>query len=98
MSCNKPSQQQLSFNTIYTVETTATATYDSYVSLVAQGKLPTNDVPRISKLFNKFQAYEQVALDLVHNNTNAIAPADLMTQGQTLVNEILVIKQNNPIK
>lgn len=71
------SAQRTAFNTISSVETTTTAAVDGYFTLVIKGSLPTNGVSQVSKAYNKFQGGLLVALDLVQNNTNALAPSSL---------------------
>ncbi len=82
------SQQQVAVNTLFTLEQTATAAVDGYDSLVIKGTVPTNDVPKVSALYNKFQASMLVALDAVQFNSNAIAPPSLVVESQDLVNLI----------
>lgn len=82
------SQQRTAFNTLGTVETSTTAAVDGYFLLVGQGKVPTNGVPTVSRDFNKFQGAMLVALDVVQNNTNALAPTSLMQLSTDLINEI----------
>jgi superfamily II DNA/RNA helicase len=81
------------YKTIYTLEQSVRTAYEGYCSLVIQGKVPTNDVPRVSRAFNDFQASALVATDLVQNNTNALAPQSLVTEGQDVINLISVIKK-----
>lgn len=71
-------KQKAAYNTLYSVEQTAVAAYDSYISQVIAGNVKTNGVPAVSKAFNKFQAASIVALDAVQWNTNA--PASLQVQ------------------
>lgn len=86
------SQQSTAFKTIASAEATVNFAHDSYQGLVIKGAVPTNDVPKISKLYNDFQAAELLALDGVQYNTNAIAPSSLVVEGQDLVNLINNIK------
>lgn len=86
------SQQSTAFKTIASTEATVNAAHDTYQSLVIKGALPTNDVPKISKLYNDFQSAELVALDGVQFNTNALAPSSLVVEGQDLVNVINTLK------
>ena len=92
MGC-KASQQQVAYNTIYSVQKATVASYDAYLSLVIQGKVATNDVPRVSKAFNVFQASSLVAMDGVQFNTNALAPASLVTEANDVINLITIAKK-----
>lgn len=82
------SQQQTAFSTISSTEATVNAANDAYQTLVIKGSLPTNDVPRVSQLYNQFQAAELLALDGVQFNTNAVTPPALLVEAQDLVNLI----------
>jgi hypothetical protein len=79
-------QQRQAVNTIGGVETTATAAVDSYYTLVIKGKLGTNDVPTVSRAYDSLQASVRLALGVVQNNTNALAPSSLITESMGLVN------------
>lgn len=84
--------QRTSFNTIYSLESGVTKAYSGYVDLVIKGSVSTNSLPKIKKAFNDFQASELVALDAVQFNTNALAPAALVTEGQDVINLISTAK------
>jgi hypothetical protein len=85
--CNTP-QQTKAFNSIYSVHRTTLAAYDAYLAGVVAGTVKTNDVPKISKAFNTFQAATLVALDGVQFNTNALAPGSLVVEAGDLINLI----------
>ncbi len=85
-------QQTTAFKTIATAEATVNVANDTYQSLVIKGTIPTNSVPQESKLFNDFQASALLALSAVQFNTNALAPASLVVEGQDLVNLINNLK------
>lgn len=94
VACNT-SQKRIGYNTIYSVQRTGTAAVDGYYSLVIKGALPTNDVPKVSRAYNQFQASVLVALDVVQFNTNALAPASLVIEATDLVNLVNSIKGKN---
>ncbi len=79
------SAQKTAGNTIYTLDKVVVTAYDAYLSLVVKGTVPTNDVPRVSKAFNQFQAAAQVAYDVVQFNTNALAPSALIQESTDLI-------------
>lgn len=85
-------QQTTAFKTISSAEATVNLANDSYQSLVIKGAIPTNDVPKVSHLYNNFQAAELIALDAVQFNSNAISPSSLVVEGQDFVNLINSIK------
>lgn len=86
------SQQTTAFNTLYTVEHTTVAAYDGYLTSVIKGTTATNDLPKVSKAFNTFQKSFLVALDAAQFNTNALAPASLVTESQDLLNLLTTVK------
>lgn len=86
------SQKTTAFKTIASAEATVNLANDGYQSLVIKGALPTNDVPKVSHLYNRFQASELLALDAVQFNSNALAPANLVIEGQDFINVIIAIK------
>jgi hypothetical protein len=86
------SQQRVAFNTLYSVEQTTRVAVDAYDMEIAMGNVPTNDVPRVSAAFNTFQAAFLVALDAAEFNTNAIAPPNLVIEGEDVVNLITTLK------
>lgn len=83
--CTATMQRQ-AVNTIGSIETGATATVDGYFSLVVQGKLPTNNVPEVTKAYNSLQQSVKLSLDLVQGNTNALAPGNLIIEATDLGN------------
>lgn len=91
--CNT-SQQTLAYKSIYTVQKVTVGAYDGYLDQVINGTARTNEVPRVSKAFNHFQASFLVALDAVQFNTNALAPASLVLESQDIINLITQIKGN----
>lgn len=82
------SQQTAGYQTLYGLESGATAAYSGYTSLVIKGTVPTNNVPAISKAFNIFQASMLPALDAVQYSTNALAPANLIQESTDLIHLI----------
>jgi hypothetical protein len=84
--------QRVAYNTLYTIEHTTAAAYDGYTDAVIQGLTPTNSLPKVSKMYDKFNASFLVALDAVQYNTNAIAPASLVVESQDIINLITSLK------
>lgn len=81
-------QQTAGYKTLYSLESTTTAAYSAYLDLVIKGSVPTNDVPKVAKAYNLFHSGALVALDAVAFNTNSLAPANLVTEAQDVVNLI----------
>jgi rhamnogalacturonyl hydrolase YesR len=91
VGCSTTAQRQ-AVNTIGGVETSATALVDGYYTEVLKGNLPTNDVPTVSRAYDSLQASIKLSLTVVQNNTNALAPASLLTESMDLVNLVNQIK------
>jgi hypothetical protein len=91
VGCTTTQQTKL-YNSLYTTEASVSAAIDSYDTLVIRGQLPTNDVPRVSHVFNLFQASFLVAVDAAKYNTNAITPPALAVEAQDVINLIQTIK------
>lgn len=77
VSCTT-SQQRKTVNSLFTTGSSVDAAYQSYLTLVVQGVLPTNNVPKISKQYREFQAVFNTALTLATLNSNAVASADVL--------------------
>lgn len=86
--------KRTTYNTIATVEQTATVAVDSYYGLVLRGMLPTNSVPTVSKAFNDLQAAGLLAAITSQNGTNALAPASLVLEASQLGALIKTIESN----
>lgn len=85
-------QQRQAVNTIAGVETSATAAVDAYYTLVVKGKVSTNGLPKVSRAYDSLQASVRLALTVVQNNTNALAPASLITESTDLINLVNQVK------
>lgn len=92
-ACQSPSAQRTAFNTVYSVGKTVDAGYRSYLDLVVAGKVPTNGVPKIAREYDAFQSAFRAASLLVVLNTNAPAPAELITQAAAFAVEIEAAKK-----
>lgn len=77
--------------TLTGLEVATTGAYDTYDALVIKGSLPTNDVPKISRAYNDFQASMQVASVLAQNNTNILATTNLVTASEKVINLITTV-------
>lgn len=85
--CNT-TQQRVAFNTLGSVESTATAGVDNYYLAAAKGLAPTNGIPKVTSLYNKFQADMQVAVLVAQNNTNALAPTNIVAEAGALLTAV----------
>lgn len=87
MGCTT-TQQRTTFNTLASVEATATATVDGYFLAAAKGLADTNGIPTVSKAFNNFQSVMTLTGTLVQNNSNVLAPANVMQELSELTSTI----------
>ena len=85
--CNT-TQQRTVANTIEAVEASGTSSYAGYCDGVLKGLIPTNDFPKVSRIYNQFQSDVAVAVTLAQNNSNALAPTNLTAELGDLVNVI----------
>jgi len=83
VGCSTASQRP-AYNTIFSVEQTATLAVDDYFKLVIKGTLTTNGVPAVAKGFNDLQAAGRVAAAVSESGTNALAPASLIIEATAL--------------
>lgn len=86
-SC-KTSQQQVTFNALQTVETTADVGYSNYVSLVIKGTLSTNFLPQVSQVYNDLHKAIILAATVNANGTNALVPENVTIELGQLLNLI----------
>lgn len=91
-SCST-SQQRITYNTLASVGMTVNSTYSGYLDGVVQGKVGTNDVPRVSVLYNQFQAAYAVAISAAQFNPTNIAPQNVVDLATQIVNLIATIKK-----
>lgn len=66
------SQQRTVVNSLFTTGQTVDAAYRSYLDAVIAGKVPTNDVPRISQQYQVFQ--NAFTLAVAASTLNKTAP------------------------
>jgi hypothetical protein len=78
------SSQRTEYNTIATIEQTASTAIDGYYTLVIKGVISTNGVPTVSKAFNDLQASAALAATIASSGTNALAPSSLVLEASQL--------------
>lgn len=91
--CTAPAQRT-AYNTIFTVEQTATLAVDDYFSLVIKGTLSTNGVPTVASAFDSLQSAGRLAATASELGTNALAPSGLIIEAANLGNLITTIEQS----
>lgn len=75
-ACNT-TQQRITYNTLGSLETLATAAVDNYDKAAIQGLAPRDKVPLVGAAYNRFQASMVLAVDVAHNDTNAAADINI---------------------
>lgn len=82
------SQQQVTYNSLSTIESVADTGYSNYVSLVIQGKIGTNSLPQISQAYNSLHAAIATAAALDQSGTNALVSSNITIELTDLINLI----------
>lgn len=85
--CNTTSQRT-AFNTLGALESTVTAGVDAYFLASVKGLAPTNGIPQVSSVYNKFQADMQLAVTLAQNSTNALASSNIVAEANGVLNVV----------
>lgn len=84
--------QRATVNTLFTTGQAVDAAFKSYLDLVVTHQLPTNDVPRIAKLYSEFQGAFNAAVTLAAFNTNAPPTPELLNSSSQLILAIKAVK------
>lgn len=92
VGCGTTSPQTVAYNTIGSLEQTASAAVDGYFTAVIKGNLSTNNVPEVSGMFAQFQSDCLLAATIAQNGTNAIAPANLTIELGQITSVIATIQ------
>jgi len=79
-------------NTLYSVESSTTAAYDTYLYGVIRGNFKTNDVPVVSQNYDRFQIGMRVAIVAAQYNMTNLAPHDVIHLAEVVVHSILEAK------
>lgn len=85
-------QKKIAYQTLYGLEVSTTATYNGFLTEVVKGKAPTNDVPKISAAYNKFQVGIDNAAKLVQYDWTNLAPSSVIGLANDVLNGILEAK------
>lgn len=89
--CTTPAQRT-AFATIGSVDTAAKAAFSSYISLVNDHIVGTNDLPKVATLYKQVENGCKVAEALAENGTNSLAPAlltDELNKLTTFVSSVI---------
>ena len=86
------STQKATFNTLYSLEHSTTAAYDTYVYGVIRGQWKTNDVPTVSQKYDQFQIGMRAAVELAQFDYQAFAPSNVTHLATIVTKAILEAK------
>jgi|ERR1043166_58484 hypothetical protein len=86
--CAAPTQQTVTFNTLYATGHSVSAAFAAYSDLLIAGKVSTNSLPQIAAAYNEFNLAYAAALSLAQMNTNAAPPPELVSKAAALVTTI----------
>lgn len=75
MSC-KPSQQRITYNSLYSVGSAVNSAYAAYMDQVVAGRAAFNAT--VAQRYNEFQGAFNVAVVAAQNNPQAIAPQNIV--------------------
>ena len=84
--------QRTAYNSIFTVQQTASVAVDGYYDLVIKGIVPTNNLPQVALRYNQLRKACLVAATTAEAGTNAIAPAALTAELTSLTAFILSLE------
>ncbi len=85
-------QKKNAYNTLYSLEVSTGAAYHGYLTEVVKGKVSTNNVPKVSGAYNKFQIGVNAAAEAVQFNWSNAAPAAVIGLAGEVLNAIIEAK------
>lgn len=83
-----PTQQKIAVNTLFSLHTTVDVALDGYLDLVNKHLLVTNSVSKVLNAYLTFQSVYNGAVVFVANNTNAVAPQNLVDETSTFIKTV----------
>lgn len=86
-ACNT-TQQRIAANTLSATHDVVTTGVDSYFIATAKGLAPTNGIAPVGDAYNKFQKVYVAAVVFAQNNTNALAPDNVLQEAGAVANVI----------
>lgn len=89
-ACQSP--QKAAYNTLYSLEHSTTAAYDTFIYGVVRGDFKTNDLPQVSRNYDQFQIGMRGAIELAQFNWSAIAPSNVVHLGTVVLKSITEAK------
>ena len=85
MTCT-PSQQRVTYNTLYSVGSLVNTAYAAYNDQVVAGKAKFS--PTVAQAYNSFQALLNAAVTAAQNNTAAPSPANVTDSANAVLAQI----------
>lgn len=76
------------YKTLLAVRHTADDVVDTYYLEVATGRMRTNDVPKVSRAYDAFQAAYRVALQAARGNSNTKPDTNILSQLNLVVRAV----------
>lgn len=86
------STQRATYNTLYSLEHSTTAAYDTYIYGVVRGQWTTNGVPQVSRDYDRFQIGMRAAVEVAQFDYQAIAPSNVTHLATIVLKSILQAK------
>lgn len=90
IGCVNPSRTV--YNTLASVEATTTAAFSTYLDMVVQGQVRTNEVPVVSRDYNAFKVVWAGAVAIAQWNTNAPATLPVTDASAKVLSDIVNAK------
>lgn len=82
-ACNT-SQQRIAANTLSGTHDVVEAGVDNYYDAAAKGLAPTNGIAPVGAAYDKFQKVYVAAVVFARNNTNALAPDNVIQEASSV--------------
>ena len=82
-ACNT-TQQRIAANTLSATHDVVQTGVESYYFAAATGLAPTNGIAPVGAAYNKFQGVYVTAVIFARNNTNALAPANVIQEATSV--------------
>ena len=79
VGCATKSPQVTAYQTIGSIDATATTIMDQLDAAAIRGQIPTNDIPKASQAYNDLHQALLFASIASEQGTNAVAPSNLAT-------------------
>lgn len=79
VACNT-TQQRIAANTLSATHDLVQTGVEEYYVATAKGLASTNGIVPVGSAYNKFQKVYVAAVDFAQNNTNALAPANVLEE------------------